>query len=107
MANSDLISRKEAIETISLVLKACNPELDPIHIRVLSSAIHLLEDEPVVDAAPIIHAQWVPESDRTNHWHCGNCGFVEGIVSRFYNYCPNCGAKIDLEEQEARQCRLN
>lgn len=53
MSNSDLISRKEAIETFSLVLKGCNPELDPIHIRVLSSAIRLLEDEPAVDAIPV------------------------------------------------------
>ena len=69
MSNSDLISRKEAIETFSLVLKGCNPELDPIHIRVLSSAIRLLEDEPAVDAIPVEWLrEWQDEVGTLNEW---------------------------------------
>ena len=36
--------------------------------------------------------EWVKEMDRTNHWHCSNCGFVEGVVCRFHRFCPRCGA---------------
>lgn len=52
----------------------------------------MIETFPAVDAVPVVHAQWVEEPDRHHHWHCSACGFTEGIVSRFYHYCPNCGA---------------
>lgn len=46
---------------------------------------------------PVIHGKWVKEQDRDNHWHCDNCGFVENMRCHFENYCPNCGAMMDLE----------
>ena len=53
---------------------------------------------PTVDAAPVKHGRWVEETDRVNHWHCSNCIVVWGVTHRAFKYCPNCGAKMDLEE---------
>lgn len=53
------------------------------------------------DYAPVVHARWVEESDRNRHWHCGNCGSVQGVVCIAMNYCPNCGAKMDGGESDA------
>ena len=39
-------------------------------------------------------AVWVNEADRENHWHCSNCGHVEGLAHKLMNYCPNCGCAI-------------
>lgn len=52
---------------------------------------------PAADVAPVIHARW--ENRPVNGVYdmiCTNCGFCPGI--RFYSseYCPNCGAKMDL-----------
>lgn len=44
-------------------------------------------------------ARWVEEEDRINHWHCGECGFVTGRAYRFYTYCPNCGAKMEVGQE--------
>lgn len=93
MPNNDLISRAVAKEAIRKKFSSIS---DRCEIN------EVLNGLPAVDATLVIHARWCEEQERTNHWHCGNCGFVEGIVSRFYNYCPNCGAKMDIEEQEAR-----
>lgn len=64
----------------------------------------LLDDSEIVDVPQVVHAQWIEEPDRYHHWHCSACGFVEGIVSRFYHYCPNCGAKIGGENDETDRC---
>ena len=40
------------------------------------------------------NAYWIEESDRERHWHCSNCGKVQGIASVAMKYCPECGAKM-------------
>jgi len=47
-------------------------------------------------------------SEKTGHWkknetirvtYCSECGFGQYIDEyRTYNYCPNCGAKMEREE---------
>lgn len=60
--------------------------------------IDTLEELPSVEVKPIIQGKWVEETNRYYHWHCSECGQVQGAVRFFMNYCPNCGAKMDLEE---------
>lgn len=66
---------------------------------------------PSADVVPVAHGRWEPyfeeveiynaggvaEREQTG-WICGRCKSVESIT-RYYktNYCPNCGAKMDLE----------
>ena len=49
---------------------------------------------------PVINAFWVEETDRKNHWHCSNCGKVQGIASIAMKYCPECGAAIQHKDGE-------
>ena len=46
--------------------------------------------------AAVVHGRWVdngiPDSMLSG---CSVCGFTCGAYS--FNYCPNCGAKMDLE----------
>ena len=68
-----------------------------------ASVRRVLAQLPHVDAVPVVHGQWI-ESPRRNHWFakdvCGNCGFHEKDYRDLsgYNYCPNCGAKMDVKE---------
>lgn len=51
---------------------------------------------PAVDAEPVRHGKWeFREDDVTWWWMCSECGSAEILPT---NYCPNCGAKMDLEE---------
>lgn len=55
---------------------------------------------PVEDAAPVVHAKWIESvSFESGFWVCSNCSFVSEAIAapKLYNYCPNCGAKCDLE----------
>ena len=57
---------------------------------------------PSVDVAPVRHGRWIeytkviipePYNKWEQAWKCSECGFDDGFVA--YNYCPNCGAKMD------------
>lgn len=56
-------------------------------------------DMPAADVAEVVHGRWIwneeGEIDWEQFYRCSNCGDKEYWES---NFCPNCGAKMDLEE---------
>lgn len=100
---TDYIGRAEAIELMS----GSNIEdyLDSVPTseprRYARAAQRVIWSVPAADVAPVVHARWVREVDRQNHWHCSACKYVAGVAMRIgSNYCPNCGAIMDLPEIE-------
>lgn len=68
---------------------------------------HMIDDFPAADAAEVKHGEWI-EVQKENIWNdivpvleCSACGKytvgTRGIMTKS-NYCPNCGAKMDLED---------
>jgi len=63
---------------------------------------------PTVDAVPVRHGKYIgTEFDGYAdgcpvyyEWKCSECGCVFEEEEPTYNYCPNCGAKMDAEEDE-------
>ena len=64
--------------------------------------VEALENEPAADVAEVRHGEWKPTYHNyynrdgvcqiADEWHCSECK----IYSRNeWNYCPNCGAKMD------------
>lgn len=49
---------------------------------------------PDEDIAPVIHAKWVPGK---MSYSCSNCLCVNDFVDLSTCYCPNCGAKMDID----------
>ena len=51
---------------------------------------------PAVDVAPVVHGRWVPtKAPFMNECKdCSVCGY-RTVWGHRYNYCPNCGAKMD------------
>ena len=93
---SDLISRKALMEEFDKTEKAledtfCQPGWGTAKICVKTF--------PTVDAAPVVHGKWidngVPESVLSK---CSVCGYSCGSSS--FNFCPNCGAKMDGGDEE-------
>lgn len=60
----------------------------------------LIDEAPAVDAKPVRHGRWI--HDINNLYGCSECLAREVMSSRrsLKNYCPNCGAKMDLEVQD-------
>ena len=68
--------------------------------RGLDRAQRAILDAPAADVAPVAHGRWVdayPDIEPNPMFMygiCSECGFEQGI-SKYLNYCPNCGAKMD------------
>ena len=52
---------------------------------------------PAADVAPVVHGRWIEDHD---YLKCAECGVMVKWDFTFFdignwNYCPNCGAKMD------------
>ena len=110
--DSYLAGNKEILEMID---KA--PTIDVVSVGVLEQykwerdiAIAQLEElgigfgQKKPDIQVVRHGHWKcePLTDRlVNSFECTTCGFL-GFGNRVdkYNYCPNCGAKMDGDKNE-------
>lgn len=67
--------------------------------EVIACCIGELDEQPTVDAEVVRRGRWI-EGFFANTFECSMC--VDNDVSLCYaqktNYCPRCGAKMDLEE---------
>lgn len=66
----------------------------------LQTAIEDLDDQPTIDAVPVVHAR-LKETGWDEAWcswgDCTRCGHSNAIGSK---YCNNCGAKMDGGAEE-------
>lgn len=67
----------------------------------------LILEQPTADVEPIKHGHWEVVSDgyggKAYICECSECTdtvWVYKDADRKWNYCPNCGAKMDGEEQD-------
>ena len=54
---------------------------------------------PAADVVPVRHGQWINfkwKSLTTFSFECNQCG-ITITTSLNYNFCPNCGAKMDKD----------
>ena len=67
--------------------------------------IYHIDHAPTVDAEPVRHGRWYRAPlEQVGHPNfiymmrrCSECG---GVFDRKTNYCPSCGAKMDLEKKK-------
>ena len=58
---------------------------------------------PAADVAPVRHGKWL-HTDYALHWtakdECSECTYhaLDRDDLSHYNYCPNCGAKMDEDD---------
>ena len=92
---SDLISR-------SALIKKMNERYRDIHNvypNTLSEGFravhHIALDLPTVDAVEVKEARWKGEG--FGDYSCSLCGEI--VTGNSYNYCPDCGAKMDGDKE--------
>lgn len=74
--------------------------------------VKMVENAPTADVAPVKHGKWVWDPNGMDWglgaWKCSECANrnnnlpmdnkMNPLVFSGSKYCPNCGAKMDLEE---------
>lgn len=77
--------------------------------------VNAIMGAPTVDATPVVHGKWIAEQKGAEYceFRCSECDSSIGETDQFdetetmqfgewYKYCPNCGAKMDKEVQDAK-----
>ena len=96
MKNNDLISRAEAIDIIrSMTISLGGKEI--FHPEAKKSVVGALDEIAAIDAEPVRHGEWLKDgSIGAIGNYCSLCD-MRVKPDANYNYCPNCGAKMDAE----------
>ena len=79
---AEYIDRQEVIETVAFYRE------DPDGV---DHALNSIKSVPSADVAPVVHGLW----KWSEGGQCSECGFHNSNFG--YDYCPNCGAKMDGE----------
>ena len=101
---SEYIEREFALNVLCRENCGHNYEANKCNNCYTSNFINYL---PTADVAEVKHGKWI-EVQKENIWNdivpvleCSACGKytvgTRGIMTKS-NYCPNCGAKMDLED---------
>ena len=96
-ANDALEKLNQANQTIGVIMG--DIAVDGCNAVSIKAVMRFIERCKTVDAAEVVHGRWVnngiPESVLRG---CSVCGFTCGAPT--FNYCPNCGAKMDGERKD-------
>ena len=93
----DLISRAAAIEALST---PCDKRYrHGVWETCLDNIETAIRNIPAVDAVPVVHGLWIDIPDKPE-WDQKMCSVCGDYFCCQNNYCPNCGAKMDMEVSE-------
>ena len=98
MSEKEYIDLEEAVATLKRnSLKCFNS-----YYKGYVNAIKDLADIPAADVAPVRHGRWIEQCEESLY-SCSACGTewitIEGTPKENdMDFCPHCGAKMDLKE---------
>ena len=99
----ELISREEALRVINaydyrgLTIEDVKKVTDGCANEILKL--------PAVDAVPVVHGRWIDGRGSWSTSNCSVCGwkipYGEDAYLGYTKYCPDCGARMDEEADDA------
>ena len=100
---AEYIEREAAKARLRIWITDCVLYGDNDEADCFRSCIDLIDSIPATDVSTVRHGRWEKQSGL---YSCSECGMtcpydVQADVIEYWacNYCPNCGAKIDKEEE--------
>lgn len=80
----------------SRVINAAVTSKKPDLCEMAKGICEMVDFEQSANVAPVVHGHWIekPFLLGTSRF-CSLCGSNYGMPHEIYNFCPNCGAKID------------
>lgn len=73
---------------------------DPAVAQYADAVCYHLQNLPAADVVEVRHGRWeMAPCNGVYDMRCSACGFCPGIRFFSSNYCPNCGARMDKEDE--------
>ena len=104
---SDYISREAAVK-IAQKYRVMNGSTLGLHTWLADRIAFEIEEIPAADVAEVRHGRWISWEDADNcipspnRHECSVCHDAAQVlvnnIELLSNFCPSCGAKMDLEE---------
>ena len=97
------MSKYRDIEELLKQLNACKYSIEkPTKRQVtynaaINDACKIVDALPVADVVEVRHGKWIELPPFKNIYTCSLC---DQWGEYHWNYCPNCGAKMDLENED-------
>lgn len=105
------IAAKDNVTTGGLTMRNIKQKIRANAESICKTCIHsnvcwVIDNQPCVECSqyePVKRGRWEHNSDFPDRFICYGCGAMFDMwkhEQRLFNYCPNCGARMDLEEQK-------
>ena len=100
---AEYIEREALIEKCKAIIQdKWNDKAAPVSwSHAYADFIEDIENQPAADVAPVVHGYWTQVDD--TKCRCSNCDII-ALIGLYphgdKNYCPNCGAKMDVNKVE-------
>lgn len=90
------------IDADALVEKAYwhgeHPSIDDLFAEGMDAVdVSDIDNAPTIEAEPVRHGYWMCGDYYDIGDVCSECDWDSGMVNPTLRYCPNCGAKMDLD----------
>lgn len=78
------------------------------HSEVADLLMQDVKEMPALDVVPVVHGEWIDtiDDDGIRRQHCSRCDHMRCGRAKI-NYCPHCGAKMDVSRNCPEQCQKN
>ena len=98
MDNNDLIRRRDAITTLTIMADKMTSD----GAIVMDRAADIMKDIPAVDAAEVRHSVWTMHRtwEHDGEPYCKECGYAPYDYRDCGKFCGNCGARMDGQRSE-------
>ena len=95
----EYIERAAAVKKFENYRRDCEEENDERAAQIFEDCVSELMALPAADVAEVRHGRWIENT------FCSCCGGFDeddkgNIIQSFHNYCPNCGARMDKEDEQ-------
>lgn len=72
------------------------------YIHTLEDVLNIIDFVSVADVAPVVHSHWEYKitDDGENIGICHNCKYPVSWFWEQAKYCPNCGAKMEVDHED-------
>ena len=92
---SEYIKREDAIKAVNHLQEQFQLNANELEFGIILKDV-FRDVIPSADVVEVVHGHWEWEDDLI----CSECGCGMVVGGGAYNYCPNCGARMDGESDE-------